>query len=44
MLTSGRDKGTVAELTLVSCPDQDWVTFSFERQRWTPELWEADLP
>lgn len=40
MLTSGRYEGPAAEETLVSCPDEGWVTFRIERHRWTPEMWE----
>jgi uncharacterized repeat protein (TIGR04076 family) len=40
MLTSGRYEGPAAEETLVSCPDEGWITFRVERHRWTPEMWE----
>jgi uncharacterized repeat protein (TIGR04076 family) len=40
LLTSGRYEGPAAEETLVSCPDEGWITFRIERQRWTPEMWE----
>lgn len=38
-LTSGRYEGPAAEETLVSCPDNGWITFRIERYRWTPEIW-----
>jgi uncharacterized repeat protein (TIGR04076 family) len=40
MLSGGRYEGAAAEGTLVSCPDEGWITFRIERQRWTPEMWE----
>jgi uncharacterized repeat protein (TIGR04076 family) len=42
MLTSGRYQGPAAEETLVSCPDEGWITFRIERRRWTPEVWEEE--
>jgi hypothetical protein len=42
MLTSGRYEGPAAKETLVSCPDDGWITFCIERRRWTPEMWEDD--
>jgi len=41
MLTSGRYEGPAAEETLVSCPDNGWITFRIERHRWTPATWES---
>jgi uncharacterized repeat protein (TIGR04076 family) len=41
MLTSGCYEGPAAEETLVSCPDNGWLTFRIERHRWTPEMWEG---
>lgn len=40
MLTSGRYDGPAAEETLVSCPDDGWVTFRLQRKRWSPEDWD----
>jgi uncharacterized repeat protein (TIGR04076 family) len=40
MMTSGRYDGPAAEETLVSCPDNGWLTFRIERGRWTPHMWE----
>lgn len=40
MLTSGRYEGPAAEQTLVTCPDEGWVTFRIERRRWTPHDWD----
>jgi hypothetical protein len=42
MLTSGRYEGPAAKETLVSCPDDGWITFRIERRRWTPEMWEDE--
>lgn len=42
MLTSGRYEGPAAEETLVSCPDEGWMTFRIERHRWTPDLWAEE--
>ena len=42
MLTSGRYEGPTAKETLVSCPDDGWITFHIERCRWTPEMWEDE--
>ena len=42
MLTSGRYQGPAAKETLVSCPDEGWITFRIERRRWTPEMWEEE--
>jgi len=42
MLTSGRYEGPAAEETLVSCPDNGWLTFRLVRYRWTPEMWAGD--
>jgi uncharacterized repeat protein (TIGR04076 family) len=42
MLTSGRHQGPAAGETLVSCPDEGWITFRIERRRWTPEMWEEE--
>jgi uncharacterized repeat protein (TIGR04076 family) len=39
MLTSGCYEGPAAEETLVSCPDNGWLTFRIERHRWIPEMW-----
>jgi hypothetical protein len=39
-MTSGRYKGPAARETLVSCPDEGWVTFRIQRYRWLPEMWE----
>lgn len=39
-LTNGRYEGPAAQETLVSCPDEGWLTFRIERQRWTPEMWD----
>jgi uncharacterized repeat protein (TIGR04076 family) len=41
MLTSGRYEGPAAEETLVSCPDECWITFRIVRQHWMPELWRG---
>jgi uncharacterized repeat protein (TIGR04076 family) len=38
-LTSGRYEGPAAAETLVSCPDNGWITFRIERHRWAPEMW-----
>jgi uncharacterized repeat protein (TIGR04076 family) len=40
MLTSGRYEGPAAEQTLITCPDDGWITFRIERRRWTPDMWE----
>jgi uncharacterized repeat protein (TIGR04076 family) len=40
MLTSGRYEGPAARETLVTCPDEGWITFRIERHRWTPEMWK----
>jgi uncharacterized repeat protein (TIGR04076 family) len=42
LLTSGRYDGPAAEKTLVSCPDDGWITFQIERRRWVPEMWEKE--
>jgi uncharacterized repeat protein (TIGR04076 family) len=39
MMSGGRYEGPAAEETLVSCPDEGWITFRIERRRWTPERW-----
>jgi uncharacterized repeat protein (TIGR04076 family) len=43
MLSSGRYDGPAAEGSLVSCPDQGWITFRIERQRWTPAMWDHQV-
>jgi uncharacterized repeat protein (TIGR04076 family) len=40
MLTSGRYDGPAARETLLTCPDEGWITFHIERHRWTPKMWE----
>jgi uncharacterized repeat protein (TIGR04076 family) len=42
-LGGGQYEGPAAEKTLVSCPDEGWLTFRIERRRWTPELWDAEF-
>lgn len=42
MLTSGRYEGPAAEETLVSCPDEGWITFRIQRYRWTPDMWDEE--
>jgi uncharacterized repeat protein (TIGR04076 family) len=42
LLTGGRYDGPAAKETLVSCPDNGWVTFRVERRRWDPEKWEEE--
>lgn len=42
MLTSGRYEGPAARETLVSCPDDGWITFCIERQRWKPDMWDDE--
>lgn len=42
MLTSGRYEGPAADETLVTCPDDGWITFHIERHRWAPALWEQE--
>jgi uncharacterized repeat protein (TIGR04076 family) len=42
MLTSGRYEGPASEQTVVTCPDDGWITFRIERRRWTPVLWEQE--
>jgi uncharacterized repeat protein (TIGR04076 family) len=38
-MSGGRYEGPAARETLVSCPDEGWVTFRIERHRWKPEMW-----
>ena len=42
MLTGGSYKGPAADITLVSCPDEGWITFRIERRRWAPDMWDDD--
>ena len=42
-LTSGRYNGPATSETLISCPDEGWITFRIERHRWTPDVWEAEF-